>query len=133
MLYYNSSVGFGDISDGSSNTFLIGERYSRDDEYPRFNTFRGWAWSSSASARDCIVGMLEPINYELPEGVGPNPSFAWTDKKFNSFSSAHPGGANFAIADGSVQFMTLTSSGSMTLLENLAIRNDGNVGGVFDD
>lgn len=137
MLFYNSAVTFGEINDGSSNTFLLGERYSMDPEFERFNTYRGWAWSSSFSARNNIVGMLEPINYQLPLGVpkrgNGEPTFEWQDRKFNSFSSGHPGGANFAIADGSVQFMTLTSAGSMTVLENLAIRNDGNVANVYDD
>lgn len=131
VLFYNSAVTIGEISDGTSNTFLIGERYSDDPEYEAFNTYRGWAWSSSFSARDNIIGMLEPINYELPVGVGPDPDFEWTDKKFNSFSSGHPGGANFAICDGSVQF--LSDSTSLEVLENLAIRNDGNVASVLNN
>jgi prepilin-type N-terminal cleavage/methylation domain-containing protein/prepilin-type processing-associated H-X9-DG protein len=131
VLFYNSATTFGGISDGSSNTFLIGERYSNDPEYPAFKNFRGWAWSSAYSARDCIVGMLEPVNYQLPDGVGPNPSFSWTDKKFNSFSSAHPGGANFALCDGSVHFVP--NATNLETLENLAIRNDGNVVSILDD
>ena len=132
ILTYNSDVTFSDISDGSSNTLLIGERYSFDAEYENFRSFRGWAWNSRSSARDCIVGVLEPINYQLPPGVGPSPSFFYTDKKFNSFSSAHPGGANFAVADGSVQFVTLESTAGLQVLEYLAIMNDGNVAGVKD-
>ena len=128
VMYYNSAVRIVDILDGTSNTFLIGERYSRDPEYENFGNFRGWAWSSENSARDNIVGMLEPINYQLPAGVGPNPSFDWTDRKFNSFSSGHPGGANFGVCDGSVQFMA--DSTPLELLENLAVRNDGNVAGI---
>lgn len=130
MLYYNSKVKFGMITDGSSNTLLAGERYSKDAEWNNFKDYRGWAWSSSFSARDCIAGVLEPINYELPVGSGPNPSFALTDKKFNSFSSGHPGGANFVVADGSVQFLTLTNTADLSILQNLAIRNDGTVANV---
>ncbi|MEM7785493.1 MAG: DUF1559 domain-containing protein, partial [Planctomycetota bacterium] len=105
ILYYNSQIKMGQISDGTSNTFLLGERFSLDPEFPAFKNYRGWAWSSSYAARDCIVGMLEPVNYQLPVGAGPNPSFSLQDKKFNSFSSGHPGGANFAMADGSSQFV----------------------------
>jgi prepilin-type processing-associated H-X9-DG protein len=132
MLFYNSKVTFGQITDGSSNTFLLGERNSNDPGYPDFGNFRGWAWSSSFSARDCIVGMMEPINFKIPPDVAPITSsdFFWTDKKFNSFSSAHPGGANFAICDGSVQFMSEDTG--LEVLENLAIRNDGNVQNVYD-
>lgn len=131
VLYYNSSTTFGMLSDGSTNTFLVGERYSNDPEYPAFKNFRGWAWSSAFSARDCIVGMLEPVNYQLPIGTGPNPGFSWTDKKFNSFSSAHPGGANFALCDGSVHFVS--SDASLEMLENMAIRNDGNIVSILDN
>ena len=44
ILTANSSVTFGEISDGSSNTLLIGERYSFDPEWPDFTNRRGWAW-----------------------------------------------------------------------------------------
>ncbi|MFT7632357.1 MAG: prepilin-type N-terminal cleavage/methylation domain-containing protein [Mariniblastus sp.] len=128
MFSYNSKTTFGKISDGSSNTLLIGERNSKDPEYEAFANFRGWAWANRSAARDCIVGVLEPINYMLPEGVGPNPSFAWTDKKFNSFGSGHPGGANFAMADGSIHMLTLSGVGSqLELLQNLAVINDGSI------
>lgn len=130
ILHCNSRTSFGMISDGSSNTLLAGERFSKDPEWESFKDYRGWAWSSALSARDCLSGVLEPVNYRLPEGSGPSPSFALTDKKFNSFSSAHPGGANFVMGDGSVQFLTLTGTGDLLLLQNLAIRNDGNVANV---
>jgi prepilin-type N-terminal cleavage/methylation domain-containing protein len=132
ILTANSSVTFGNISDGSSNTLLVGERYSFDAEWPSFTTRRGWAWSSALSLQDCISGVLEPINYQLPVGVGPSPSFALTDKKLNSFSSGHPGGANFSAADGSTHFLTNTGSSSLEVLEFLAIINDGNVTGIND-
>lgn len=132
LLYYNSSVSFGMITDGSTNTFLLGERYSFDPEYPAFANFRGWAWSSENSARDCIVGMLEPVNFMLPPGTGPSPGFSDTDKKFNSFSSGHTGGANFALGDGSVQFVSSSGNAGLELLQSLAIRDDGVVAGIDD-
>ena len=133
VLTYNSKVSFALIPDGSSNTLLVGERYSFDAEWEDFSTFRGWRWCSALSARDCISGVLEPVNYRLPVGSGPNPGFSLTDKKFNSFSSAHPAGANFGLADGSVHFLTLESAASIEVLENLAIVNDGNVVNVLDN
>ena len=135
MLYQNSSVGFGDLPDGSSNTLLVGERFSQDDEWADFGKRRGWAWSSALSAQDCIIGALEPINYQLPEGVGGadrDPSFAFTDRKLNSFSSGHPGGSNFAAADGSTHFLTNQSTASLETLQALCIRNDGLVSNVLD-
>jgi prepilin-type N-terminal cleavage/methylation domain-containing protein/prepilin-type processing-associated H-X9-DG protein len=132
ILTANSSVTFGQISDGSSNTLLIGERYSFDPEWPDFTNRRGWAWSSALSLQDCLSGVLEPINYQLPPGVGPNPSFSLTDRKLNSFSSGHQGGANFAAADGSTHFLTNTGSADLEVLEFLAVINDGNVVGIQD-
>ena len=76
--------------------------------------------------------MLEPVNFMLPEGAGPSPSFDDTDKKFNSFSSGHPGGANFALGDGSVQFISGSGNSDLTLLQALAIRNDGLVVSISD-
>ncbi len=132
MLTYNSSVKFGQITDGSSNTLLIGERLSMDPEWPDFHTYRGWAWSNALAARNCLSGVLAPINYNFPVGSGPNPGFDLTDLKFNSFSSGHTGGANFAAADGSTHFMSQQGAASLAILEFLAIINDGNVAGIAD-
>jgi len=135
ILYQNSSVGFGDIQDGSSNTLLVGERFSQDAEWADFGGNRGWAWSSALSAQDCIIGSLEPINYQLPAGVGgtdQNPSFDFKNRKLNSFSSGHPGGANFAAADGSTHFLTNQSTASLETLQSLCIRSDGLVSNILD-
>jgi prepilin-type N-terminal cleavage/methylation domain-containing protein/prepilin-type processing-associated H-X9-DG protein len=132
VMHYNSKTTFGMITDGSSNTLLVGERYSKDAEWPNFKNYRGWAWSNRTAARDCMAGVIEPINYKLPVGSGPNPKYSLTDKKFNSFSSGHPGGANFVMADGSVQFVTLTGTADLVTLQSLAVRNDGIVANVKD-
>lgn len=134
MLSYNSSVTFGQITDGSSNTLLIGERFSFDREWADYGNVRGWAWSSSLSARNCIMGAQQPINYQIPAGAGGSNQTPDRDDfqtpKLNTFSSAHPGGANFAVADGSVQFLTNESTASLGTLRSLAIRNDGAISDV---
>ena len=127
VFYYNSKTTFASISDGSSNTFMIGERYARDPEWARLESYRGWAWSNFNAPRNFLSGALEPINYMLPEGSGPNPSYALTDKKFSSFGSAHPGGANISLCDGSVQFVTMTNTSDLPMLQDLAIRDDGRI------
>ena len=135
ILYQNSSVGFGDISDGSSNTLLIGERFSQDDEWQDFGNFRGWAWASWNASQDVLIGALEPINFQLEAGAGGsglNPNFDAKDRKLNSMGSGHPGGANAAVADGSVQFLTNQSTASLEVLVSLVVRNDGEVSDVTD-
>jgi prepilin-type processing-associated H-X9-DG protein len=130
MFFYNSQRTFSDITDGSSNVLLVGERYSYDPEFPTYSDFRGWGWNAVNSPRDNIAGTAAPINYKLPPGSGPNPSFALQDILFSSFSSAHPGGANFAMADGSIQFVTLTGTADLVRLQNLARIADGNVASI---
>ena len=135
IFFQNSKIGFSEISDGSSNTLLIGERFSQDAEWEEFGNFRGWAWASWNASQDLMGGVLEPINFQLEAGTGGgdlNPSFDDRDRKINSFSSGHPGGANFAVADGSVQFLTNQSTASLEVLVSLAIRNDGQVSNVTD-
>lgn len=128
MLTYNRARGFNDIFDGSSNTLLIGERYSVEPEWEDFINRRGWAWSSALAAQDCLGGVLNPINFMIPEGAGGanfTPGFPDQNDKINSFSSAHSGGANFALSDGSVHFLTLTGSASLEVFEFLGNINDG--------
>ena len=127
VFYYNSKIGFNNITDGSSNTMMLGERYSFDREWEGFSEYRGWAWANFNAPRDFLAGALQPINYKLPEGSGPNPSWTLKDYKLSSFSSGHPGGANIAMCDGSVQFMNLTTTADLPMLQDLAVIDDGRV------
>ena len=130
VLNYNSSVTFGEITDGSSNTFLLGERFHFDDEWPAFTTFRGWAWSNALAAQDCLSGAAAPINYQIPAGEGPSPGFEFTNPKQSSFSSGHTGGANFAGVDGSTHFMPEGGAASLEILEFVMVYNDGDITGI---
>ena len=134
VLNYNSSVTFGEITDGSSNTFLLGERFHFDAAWEGFSTRRGWAWSNSLAAQDCLAGALQPINYKIPEALGPIASndFALQDNKLSSFSSGHTGGANFAAVDGSTHFMSEGGASSLEILEFVTVYNDGVATGVSD-
>ncbi len=123
----NSKVGFNSITDGTSNTLMIGERYSKDNQWADLPNRRGWAWSNYNSPQDCLAGTLQPINYVMPAGVGPNPSFTYQDYRLSSFGSGHSNGANFVFCDGSVRFLTLTSAGDLPTLQLLSRPSDGQV------
>ena len=127
VFYYNSKITFGKITDGSSNTLFISERYSFDPEWTDFANYRGWAWANFNAPRNFLAGGMEPINYKFPKGSGPWPGFALTDRKFSSFSSGHPQGANAAMGDGSVHFLTLTGTADLPVLQDLCVINDGRV------
>ncbi|QEG22447.1 DUF1559 family PulG-like putative transporter [Mariniblastus fucicola] len=141
IIYCNSKIGFGHISDGSSNTLLIGERTaSYDLEY-------GWQWAGAGDnalgEADVVLGVHERIAVDW----GSDPSGYETDffrpgeaidpdnlHRFHYWSS-HPGGGSWAFADGSVRFMSYEvdrgNNGSTgyepTILEKLSTRAGGEV------
>jgi prepilin-type N-terminal cleavage/methylation domain-containing protein/prepilin-type processing-associated H-X9-DG protein len=125
VFWINSSVRLTDITDGTSNTFMFGERFHRDLNYPAIGTLGGWAWSNAQSTQDYIFGTRVPVGYLVPPGQGGN--FAYTDLRVSAFGSGHTQGANFAFSDGSVRFLSLASTGNLPLLQALSTRAGGEV------
>jgi prepilin-type N-terminal cleavage/methylation domain-containing protein len=116
LLFLNSRVGYNEILDGSSNTILLGELVPTASEL-------GWASGTRATLRN-----TSGINRNKPWQRNPNTPDPAVDNMAGSlqvggFSSMHPGGANFAIADGSSRF--LSESIDPDLLRQLGNRADG--------
>ncbi|MDY0168026.1 MAG: DUF1559 domain-containing protein [Thermoguttaceae bacterium] len=86
--FRNSRIRFDDIHDGLSNTLLVGERSSRLDSATWVGAVPG---AERSAAR--IVGRADRV-----------PNDVLND--FGDFSSHHPFGANFLLADGSVQLIS---------------------------
>jgi prepilin-type N-terminal cleavage/methylation domain-containing protein/prepilin-type processing-associated H-X9-DG protein len=80
-----------DITDGTTHTFLIGE------DVPKHNN-HSTAFYSNGDYASCHA----PLNY-MPTPPDPN---NWP--LVMSFRSMHPGGANFCLCDGSVNFIAET-------------------------
>jgi prepilin-type N-terminal cleavage/methylation domain-containing protein/prepilin-type processing-associated H-X9-DG protein len=125
IFYLNSKVTIPGIIDGTSNTFLAGERYHKDPVYTNIETLGGWAWSNYLAGQDCIGSTRAPLNYTLAPGT-PN-TFANTDPRVCAFGSGHSNGANFAFCDGSVRFVTNGDTSTLASYQALSTRMGGEV------
>ncbi len=137
-------MGPSEIADGLSNTLFFGERNHRDPNYDTFvasgwvvEPMWQWGWWAPSGGNyglsDVTMSTLAPINYRLGFDFANKPADASSQEGFasydalrvGSFGSQHPGGANFAMADGSVRF--LKDSTSMPTLRALGTRAGGEV------
>jgi prepilin-type processing-associated H-X9-DG protein len=98
--------GFASITDGLSNTFMLGEDVvdSRITQPVGPGAVSGYSWANSAEvARSCAI----PLNNRLASGA--LPTLTGTDWHVNyCFRSQHQGGGNFSLGDGSVRFISDT-------------------------
>ena len=100
------------ISDGQSNTFMVGENVVSQD-------YHSAAFFSDGDFATCGI----PLNYFVPEQ---GPSVMREDQNWipgRGFKSLHPSGANFSMADGSVHFVTESIDGA--IYRGLATRDLG--------
>lgn len=130
-----SQVRIADVTDGTSSTLLVGERSHRDAEFDRLTPaidpetypLAGWGgWASAhsvgVSPGDVLLSAAVPINYRVPAGSG-GTDLSWIDDRLSAYGSGHPGGANFAFADGSVRFVRETVA--LPVLQALGTRAGG--------
>jgi prepilin-type N-terminal cleavage/methylation domain-containing protein/prepilin-type processing-associated H-X9-DG protein len=113
VIYVGSNVSVKDVLDGSSNTLLFGERLHDDPEYelqrlsvwPDGPPMAGWGrWgfvANQGASGNVSLSTPAPINYRVPAGG----NFSALEDRACTYGSGHPGGANFAFADGSVRFL----------------------------
>ncbi len=138
----SSSIRIRDFTDGTSNTFLVGERRSAgtvSGNYVGGETI--WCGANDDVSPDSDwqgfaihLGLCDPrypLNFKTttPPDVN-NPS------TYTAFGSQHTGGAHFLMGDGSVRFISENiASGPPnkpgSTYQNLANRGDGQVIGDF--
>jgi prepilin-type N-terminal cleavage/methylation domain-containing protein/prepilin-type processing-associated H-X9-DG protein len=96
--YFRGGVRMHEITDGTSSTFLIGETSPEDQSSAAFMSDDDWA----------VTGLPLDFDWEnsglCVDGSGAlNTAVCWSYMR--GFRSDHPGGVQFAYADGSVHFV----------------------------
>jgi prepilin-type N-terminal cleavage/methylation domain-containing protein/prepilin-type processing-associated H-X9-DG protein len=116
MFYRNSQTRMTDVTDGTSNTILIGER--------AWSNANG-IWAGAISGGVIVRGQLNPCQPVVPGAWYPAATLVQAHTHLNNalldpdgsagmddFGSRHPGGSNFVFADGSVHFLRSVPSDS---------------------
>ena len=114
MFFHNSRVRMRDITDGTTNTYMLGERRT-DIQAGWYSTWPGMV-AEGEEAFQRILGSADHV---------PNSPAA----HFDDFSSHHVGGSQFCLGDGSVRF--ISENIDHGLYQALATIKGGEVVGEF--
>ncbi len=113
---YRKRFRLASITDGTSNTLMVGE------DLPKMNIHNGWPYSNTTTGT-CAI----PLNNALVAGQpGFNNAGDWPN--VYSFRSRHPGGGQFAFADGSVSFISQTIN--LQTYRDLSSKGGGEIASV---
>ena len=130
---WSGAVSIANIADGTSNTFLIGERIVRYSTVTSggYGTQEDRSIYTSTNANNYRRFAGRSSNDELHVLQIYSPDPIWNQQVINnrSFGSRHPGVCQFVMGDGRV--IALKNSTSATVLTRLAMREDGQVVGDF--
>jgi type II secretory pathway pseudopilin PulG len=136
-LSWRSQTNFLSITDGTSNTLLVGEKYVAATDLSGQVATDGSVFSSGNGQENSFRrfvgnnGATPPVLRPLvPTRADPGPNAngtAWADKAFGSW---HTDICQFAFCDGSVR--ALSTSIPATTMQLLGVRNDGQPIPSFD-
>jgi prepilin-type N-terminal cleavage/methylation domain-containing protein/prepilin-type processing-associated H-X9-DG protein len=121
LLFPDSAIRFTDITDGLSNTIVVGERPPAADLKLGW-WYRGWGQEKDGSG-EMILGVQESnetLEKCLPGKQRYGPGQIQNLCDVLHFWSLHTGGANFAFADGSVRFLDYSVVNTLSALASRA-------------
>ena len=110
IIYNDATNSFKDVRDGTSNTFLAGEFYCNDDLDAKDLSAASYG-DKYCPGGGCYLGSIWAFANFQTTFYGINQRSGYAGSGVDSF---HPGGANFAMADGSIHFIS-ESIDQMTL------------------
>ncbi len=123
-------ITFGAIRDGASNTMIVAEQSdfcldaSGGQQDCRSDAWHGFQMGAATDTRTFnVTTVMHRLNDKTFNAVGVGMSLNYGANR--PIQSAHPGGAQVCLADGSVQF--LQEGLALQTLYDLANRSDGNV------
>ena len=127
VLYMNSKISTGEITDGTTNTYMVGEtNFMRTADDPKVGTnYPSWAAGLDAASGprfpsyQTMVSAVRAINTDI---IALN---RLTDSKYfmTVFASEHPGGCHMMMADGSGHY--ISESIDLNVHRSLGIRDNG--------
>jgi prepilin-type N-terminal cleavage/methylation domain-containing protein/prepilin-type processing-associated H-X9-DG protein len=132
VMFPDSAIRFADITDGASQTLLVGERPPSPDNH------LGWWYAGTGQQLDGSADFLlaaHDTNRTFRAPTCPRGPYSFMPGTPNDmcdtfhFWSFHTGGAHFLFADGSVRFLSYSAD---SVLPALASRAGGEVASVPD-
>jgi prepilin-type N-terminal cleavage/methylation domain-containing protein/prepilin-type processing-associated H-X9-DG protein len=145
ILFEDANLRFANVIDGTSNTFLVGETifFGTGSDVGTGNFYWDATWyghfkKDTGGTADSPESVMRTGEFRMNP-----PKVAAANVQRNTFSSRHPGGANFVMADGSTRFVGETTQhtetpcagtdlqGTAGTFQRLCARNDGLTIGDF--
>lgn len=127
LLYLNSSLRLRDIGDGRAHTLLLGEAFTSGTWWYGTNATLRNAGGGITSGPDATAYINAVMDFD--PSAAPVAAEEAAALQVGGFGSPHEGGAHFALADGSIRF--ISSRLDRETFRRLANRRDGEVVGEF--
>ena len=133
IFYMNSNTRIADIIDGTTNTFLVAEVQDElrgaPDRMPGSDRKYNFAGDSDGNPPTDISEYLTGMEVDDPINANTRDAAGLFNNVGEYAGSYHPGGAQFALSDASVRFVSETID--MTTYRSLATRAGGEVVGDY--